>query len=213
MASGVLDLWEHRQAQTGVVDIPPDGCRDIIVVLPPGGPAAWTLFALAGTAERKIVEAGTTLLGARLRPGAVLDADRFLGLARETAASPDDLLKRLEDFVRVDSHVEEALALLAEQGLTVRACARQAGVCERSFQRLVLGRTGRSPVFWRQLARARRAARALFDARDMAVLAYESGFADQAHLSREMRRWFARPPSAILRDVQLHAALSASGYG
>lgn len=209
---GVLDLWEHYQVTTDTVDIPPDGCRDIIVTLPLSGPAAWTLFALAGASERKVVESDTTLLGARLRPGAILDADKFLSLARESTSSPDGLLRRLEEFVRVDSNVEEALALLAQQGLPVRRCAKWAGVSERSFQRLVLGSTGKSPVFWRQLARARRAARSLFDTHDISAAAYENGFADQAHLTREMRRWFGRSPSTIRRDAQLNAALSESGY-
>lgn len=209
---GVLDLWEHYQVSACSVDIPPDGCRDIIVSLPSSGPNSWTLFALADTIERKVVASDTTLLGARLRPGAILDAENFLDLARESTSPPDDLLKRLEEFVRVDSHVEEALALLALPEISLGYCARQAGVSERSFQRLVVENTGKTPVFWRQLARARRAAKALFSTHDMAAVAYENGFSDQAHLSREMRRWFGCSPSSIRQDTQLNAALSQSGY-
>ena len=210
--TGVLDLWQHYQSTTSTVDIPPDGCRDIIVALPRSGPGAWTLFPLADATERKVVEAGTTLMGARLRPGALLDADAFLGLARESPSSPDGLLSRLEAFVTVDGDVDEALALLAQPGAPVERCARSAGVSERSFQRLVLGGTGRSPVFWRQLARARRAARSLFNTPDIPAAAYENGFSDQAHLTREMRRWFGNTPANIRHDTQLHAALSESGY-
>ena len=209
---GVLDLWEHYQVSAWRVDIPPDGCRDIIVSLPSSGPHSWTLFALADTTERKVVASDTTLLGARLRPGAILDAKNFLGLARQSTSPPDDVLKRLEEFVRVDSHVEEALALLAQSEIRTGHCARQAGVSERSFQRLVVENTGKTPVFWRQLARARRAAKSLFDTHDMAAVAYENGFSDQAHLSREMRRWFGCSPSTIRQDAQLNAALSQSGY-
>jgi len=46
----------------------------------------------------------------------------------------------------------------------------------------------------------------------MATVAYENGFSDQAHLSREMRRWFGCSPSTIRQDAQLNAALSQSGY-
>lgn len=209
---GVLDLWEHYQVSACRVDIPPDGCRDIIVTLPSSGPSAWVLFALADTTERKVLAPDTTLLGARLRPGAILDTQKFLGLARQSTCLPYDLLKRVEEFVRVDSNVDEALALLAQPELRVGHCALQAGVSERSFQRLVVGSTGRSPVFWRQLARARRAAKSLFNTHDMAAVAYENGFSDQAHLTREMRRWFGSSPSTIRHDAQLNGALSESGY-
>lgn len=211
--SGVLDLWEYAPAATGPIEVPPDGCRDIIVVVPATGPASWMLTGLSATTEHKTVQAGTILRGARLRPGAILNIDRLGRLGRAGPVALDDLPQELEAVVEVDADVEEALALLAEQGLRVHDCAGLAGVSERSFQRLVLGATGRTPVFWRQLARARRAARTLFDTQDLLAATYENGFSDQAHLAREMRRWFARPPSAIAQDVAFNAILSASGYG
>ncbi|MBP7702149.1 MAG: helix-turn-helix transcriptional regulator [Phenylobacterium sp.] len=209
--SGVLDRWAHYQVATGAVEIPPDGCCDVIVTLPPGARAEWTLFALATTIETKTVEAGATLLGARLRPGSILDADRFFNLVQQSTTPPDVMLDRLEEFVRVDSNVDEALALLA-QGLSVRRCAGRAGVSERSLQRLVTGSTGKSPVFWRQLARARVAARCLVSGHDISAVAYGNGFSDQAHLTREMRRWFRCSPSALRAEGRLKAALSESGY-
>lgn len=46
----------------------------------------------------------------------------------------------------------------------------------------------------------------------LAEVAHGSGYADQAHLSRELRSWFGITPSALRRSTPLAAQLRSPGY-
>ena len=68
--------------------------------------------------------------------------------------------------------------------------------------------TGASPQYWTSLYRARLAGRALVEGKmPISEIAFASGFADQAHLTREMNRWFGVTPAALREDGAINEGL------
>ena len=98
-------------------------------------------------------------------------------------------------LVKVPGALEVPVALqaLADER-DLRRVQRQLGVSERSLQRLVSAATGRPPLYWKRLARLRRAARALGSESPLTALAADHGFADQAHMNLEFQRWMGLTP-------------------
>ncbi|MEZ5703035.1 MAG: helix-turn-helix domain-containing protein [Burkholderiaceae bacterium] len=124
------------------------------------------------------------------------------------------LLAQIEAAVRLDARVVEALrALSAER--TVQAATAQLGVSERTLQRLLKPATGRAPVYWKRLARLRQTARALSHgpAGALADVACAQGFADQAHMSREIRSWLGVSPGQLQQRSSLLYLLNEPGFG
>ena len=128
--------------------------------------------------------------------------DRAEGPAR-LRVLVDALLRRLDDAPALDPLATRAAALLAEcPAPPVRDLARRFDLSERQLRRRVETAVGYSP---RTLARILRFQRFLGAARsspargrDLARLAAESGYADQAHLTRDTRRLAGLPPAALL---------------
>jgi AraC-like DNA-binding protein len=72
---------------------------------------------------------------------------------------------------------------------------------------------GPSPDFWRLLGRARRAAGLLGAGWALADAAIESGYSDQAHMTRAFRRWIGAPPAALCADTGLLSDVTQPGLG
>lgn len=160
------------------------------------------------------------LTGARaadLRDRPACDAAHFghpLGdLAERLAATAygPDRVRIAETFVaplwqaarsRFDSRLLHAGALLSRLG--VQAAALWLRWTERTLERRVRDGYGMTPREVRRLLRAENAFRAARDDADprLAELAAEHGYADQAHLSRDVAALLGRPPARLLRDVR-----------
>lgn len=209
----VLAVWRFAPVGAGTVVVLPDGCRDLIRVVEAGGRARWMVSGLAERAEPVRCRPGERYLGFRLHPDARIDAPVLLAaVAALGEADEAAIAERLADFCRRDPRLAEALAGLAD-GASVAAAARALGITPRTLERLTGGATGRSPGFWKGLARARRAGRALTGPLPLAEIAHAHGYADQAHFGRALRRWFGAPPAALRRDPALLETLAAAGYG
>ncbi|WP_372425497.1 helix-turn-helix domain-containing protein [Salinarimonas chemoclinalis] len=190
----------------------PDGCVDLILARRPGAAPELRVSALMDTPTRVRLAPGERLAGFRLAPGRRIDA---AALAAVPAAEIEDtaaILARLPEIAPRAPRLEEALACLAE-ARDVAAAAARAGVAPRTLQRLVRDETGRSPDFWRRLARARRAARALLAGTPPAEAAFAAGYADQPHLTRELARWLGTTPGRLVRDEWVAGMVLATGYG
>lgn len=108
--------------------------------------------------------------------------------------------------------LDEALSCIASGVTNVQQASNNLGVSVRTLQRL-LKSTGQPPLFWLRLARARNAARALFnnDSSD-ADIAHQFGFADQAHLSREIKYWFRLTPHKLKAESGIFQQLQSPAY-
>jgi len=156
--------------------------RALVLNLPlAGGAAALPAMAraddpdlLARLAERDPLEAAAVLLET-LRPGPAGLAD-----------APDRL----------------AQALSGDAPPAVEAWARQQGVTRETAFRWFRDAYGVGPARFRVEARARRAWRSIVDgAAPLAEIAAEAGFADQAHMSRDVKSLTGRAPGAWRAQV------------
>ncbi|MGK9286369.1 helix-turn-helix domain-containing protein [Sinorhizobium meliloti] len=95
---------------------------------------------------------------------------------------------------------------------TVMIAARQLGVSERTLHRHVRKRTGEAPSFWIELARARRALRALRVGLPLAEVAFDAGYADQAHFTRAFGARFGCSPAKFRRNPLLMPLAGRPGF-
>ena len=193
----------------------PDGCRDLIVRQRPGTRPVWFVSDLADATCQVALEPGLSHQGFRLHPGVRIDR---AGLLASMSEDLDDtaIAERLYQYVTAQPRVSEALAALCAgsgPGGGVALVAARLGVQNRSLQRLLARETGRAPVFWMRLARVRRCAAQIGQAGSLAELAYDRGFADQAHMSREFRHWLGVTPRQIRLDPDWAARHLGPGYG
>ncbi len=204
--------WERRDGGGDPVRVVPDGCIDIVWTQGSGaqvvGPNT-TAFLVA-------LEAGVSVVGARMRPGA---APALLGVdgaalrdgrvelaelwaddgrrleERLDAAAGGDRTGLLLDAVAArarcatlpDPLVRAAVDELRAAGVSVESLARDLAVSARQLRRRFEAAVGYGP---KRLARVLRLQHALAAARageELAQAAAGAGYADQAHFAHECR--------------------------
>lgn len=207
MPDVILQEWEFSAKSDGASIVIPDGCRDLIFTAKRGQRPCWMATDLDDTVYSTKSRAGDYMKGFRLRPGAIIDVDALLHSVRDIDAY-GDISDRIGNFTVLSRNMADALACLGGASSTQKA-AQDLGVNARNLQRL-LKPTGRTAVAWLSLARARRAARMAI-AGDLSDTAFAAGYADQAHMNREFRRWFGTTPKQ-LRGSIVASQLEHSGY-
>jgi AraC-like DNA-binding protein len=218
IARHVMCLWTRHGAPAARVL--PDGCADIVWT----GEA----LIVAGPATEAVVPrvaADATKVGIRFRTGAAARAlglpaaelrDETVGLEEiwgargrelaERAAEADGASERLEllssavaDVAAPDPLVRAAVRELARPRTRVAELCRSLAISERQLRRRIEDAVGYSP---RTLARVLRLQRFLRlaerDGDDLARLAAEAGYSDQAHLTRDCRDLCGLPAGALL---------------
>lgn len=137
--------------------------------------------------------------------GRIDDPDAILRAARHDRREAIALLAdalRAEDRGLDDWPDRLAAALRGNGVASLGAWARAHGLTPSSVSRGFRLCYGVSPQRYRLEQRARRAAAAARrpDPRPLAAIALDAGFADQAHMSRTLRRLYGRTPTALCRD-------------
>ncbi len=200
----VACLWEQQVGEDRDHRVVPDGCADVIVGY--GGAVA------VGTADGAVVHrltAGSACRGLRLRPEAVAT---FFGVpavelrnlevplvdvvgsarARRLVGT---VLEGVPDPALAAAPPEPARAAVRLLGSrSVDAAASGLGLSSRQLRRLMLGQTGLGPKTYQRVARLRRF---LADDQPLAAAAAAAGYADQAHLTREVTRLCGLPPARL----------------
>lgn len=207
MSTAVLARWSYHTKNGADVVVLPDGCRDIVRREDPGRGVRWFVTDIDDSARKLVLPSETTLVGWRLKPGAEVCAQEVGRLSLHSSENEKGVLRCCE----LSPQREELLLALRAAASLDHAC-RLAGLSRRTMQRTALKVTGRSPRFWMQLARIRRAARALGADENIGRTAYCTGFSDQAHLTREMRRWFSVTPRGLLRNPALLRVAASPGF-
>jgi AraC-like DNA-binding protein len=194
----------------------PDGCADLVWI---GASAA----VIAGPATRPVdVPLGpdTVVTGIRLRPGAL---PALLG---PPASQLVDRATPLRDLWRTDlaiasgsldaaqallgAHVADAAppdpSIIAATRWLARhpagridELARSIGWSGRRLHRRFTAAVGYGPKTFQRVVRLQRVL-TLAGNQPMALLALDAGYADQAHMSREVRALAGRSPRELLRD-------------
>jgi len=198
----------------------PDACTDLIWQADRG------LF-VAGPDTGPVVSESSPralLVGARFLPGAGgpafgvplselrdqrVDAAEVLPrLGRRLLEEPLDLdgiaalARRLVATTEPDLAVRAATRLLADPRASVETVADAVCLSERQLRRRFHAAVGYGPRTLQRVLRFRRFLSRLDaagDGADLATMAFEAGYADQAHLTRESTRLAGLPPGALAR--------------
>ncbi|MEM9908451.1 MAG: helix-turn-helix domain-containing protein [Cyanobacteria bacterium P01_D01_bin.44] len=217
MTDCVLESWQFTTTDSCSAIVIPDGCRDIIMSASSDGSLAWKITDLDTQSHTVHLDSDVRLMGVRLKPGTQIAEPQLLrAISRSMAAGEQDaqaVKSWLNDFCHLSRAIAESLECLRSRPKTVTQAAKWLGVTPRTLQRLLISQTGRTPSFWLQLARARQAARSLQGPMPLADIAAIHGYADQAHMSRDIKRWFGLSPRSLTRDTEQFDRLTDSGYG
>ncbi|MGP1395971.1 MAG: helix-turn-helix domain-containing protein [Inquilinaceae bacterium] len=153
------------------------------------------------------------MTGFRLQPGTVIDETRLLSAIGKSDAEPARLATLVETHCHLDPAMEDAIAGLSRGARSVGQAARLLGVGGRALQRLFRASGQMPPEYWLLLARARRAAHLLRSPGSLADIALEAGYSDQAHMTRDFKRWFAVTPGRLRGNPAVGDQLRQSGLG
>jgi AraC-like DNA-binding protein len=112
------------------------------------------------------------------------------------------LIARLPDAVPADLLVQDGVAsLVRDPKLRVRDLSRHLDVSERQLLRRFEAAVGYGPKMLARILRMRTALRAIESVEagklDLAALAYTAGYADQAHMTRELSELAGAPPTRL----------------
>jgi AraC-like DNA-binding protein len=206
-------IWQRG---SGVFLAGPD-TGPVIMPMPPGTVLAGVRLR-PGAGGPALGRPLTGLLDQRPGPGE-LPAELGRGIGARLAAevpgglSPDIALRRLVRLAGelVTSAPPDPLVALAARRLArpdaqVHQVARELAISERQLNRRCRAAVGYGPALLRRVLRFRRfvsrvdATADTADLADLACLAAETGYADQAHLTRESSQLAGLPPRALIRD-------------
>ncbi len=109
----ILERWTHKAEGGSPVPILPDGCRDVILMDPPGARPFWFLSPLQVSVNMSFIAAGTCLTGYRLRPGTQVNL-RELRKALPGRDTGEDLNELICDATFDDTGLYDTLARLSQ---------------------------------------------------------------------------------------------------
>lgn len=212
MSEIVIAIWQHQHRATSSAWVYPDGCRDLIMRQKSDAEPIWYLTSLDESA--RLVEGlpNEHVRGFRLSPGATLNESGLLSFVQGQHPLEIDISTAISEYSSLDSDTEEALSYLSDGFNTVESAAKAIGVSVRTLQRKLASTTGKPPTFWQSLARARKSAMDFASDKPFAEIASENGYSDQAHLTRETRRWFCHTPRQIRNDPQQLSLILERGF-
>jgi AraC-like DNA-binding protein len=98
----------------------------------------------------------------------------------------------------LDPRLVEALNILGASSVPIPVVAAMAGLSPQRLRALARSQLGMPLTRWRVWSRLRRAAEALQAGKSLADAASAAGFADQAHLTRQMREMMGLTPAVVL---------------
>lgn len=212
--SSAITEWAFDAHQVCKTYVLPDGCCDVIVSECSHQRPTWFLSELGRSAYTVSTSAGMRIRGVRLRPGVNIRQAELYAWLRGRNPAEIFVSDQLNEFCTESENLSVALDCIASgQQRTLLCVAKELGVSLRTLERFVKSGTGESPYFWFSLARARKAGRSLYEIESLSDAAFEAGFADQSHMSREMKKWFKRTPAQIRADKNILSILSEPGYG
>jgi AraC-like DNA-binding protein len=200
--AGVVEAAWVREGHGETQRVLPDGCTDLMWVdgelLVAGPDTRAQLTAIPPGTEyaalRFVPGAGPAILGApgdELRDGrvpleALWPARQVRRLADQVSAA-SDRTAALQAAVASRVAEPDPVATAALSGLSVTAVAQAVGLSERQLHRRCLAAFGYGPKTLARILRFRRAVALARAGTGFAEVAVRTGYADQAHLSREVR--------------------------
>ncbi|MFD4639443.1 DUF6597 domain-containing transcriptional factor [Lentzea sp. NPDC058436] len=204
--AGLACLWTRTVSSPTVQRVVPDGCTDLMWT-----PASGALFVAGPDTSAQLASvAPGTLYGVRLPPGA------FPSVFGVPAHAVRDLRVPLSDLVpsarltSFSSMVEFcASRVVVDPALTatasllrsgdVESAAWEIGLSSRQLRRRCLDAFGYPPKVLQRVLRFDSALKLAWAGKPFASVAFEAGYADQAHLAREVRTLAGVPLGQLIR--------------
>ena len=208
----LLESWQFQAKACRDVYVMPDGCRDLIYVQSGSQKPRWFISQLDDVAGKVDMTKGDIYYGFRLKPGVLVDVPAILSGVDGLEPDRQQVFDTIEQFTHGQQRLSEILTSLGSDKAGVAHTAHEFGVSVRTLQRSVVSLTGKTPVFWQQLARIRRAARQIGQGNELSQVAYDTGFADQAHMTRQFVRWFQQSPVEWRGSIKNEDTVLGSGY-
>jgi AraC-like DNA-binding protein len=233
IAAQVSGYWTMRLDEPPArLRIVPDGRVDLVFDLLAGVAHVSGVRADAFEVEHTIP---TRLLGVTLLPGvapallgvAIADlGPEWRPLATVLGPAADALAAQLRDaedaqriallesflmarLGRVDERIERAVRAIADADgdVDIARIGRESGSSARNLSRLFHAWVGLSPKKFARIVRAQAALRMLADPQrpDLSIVAETLGFADQAHLTREVRAMAGAAPGRLAETFKAKA--------
>ena len=202
--AAVTAVWSHSAAASGTSWIAADGCFDLIVKTGARGHVSGLVYTPTASVQRTSTLAGVRVLGVRLRPGfgaVVRSRADLVPRAVELVRRGEDLealvISALEEHARPPHVVRELVLAAREAKGAIRLGARSSVASERELQRACRTWLGMSAKSFLRIERVWAAHHAIRAGTPLAQAAAELGFADQAHLSREVKALLGVSPRSL----------------
>ena len=205
----VACCWEQRVVGERVQRVVPDGCADLLVLA--DGRAQ-----VVGLADQVVLvplPAGTWIRGVRLRPEAVapafdvaaselrnqtLDFADVVGARRSRALVRERALDAWIRSIEPDTRVAAAVQLLEND--TVDVTAESLGLSGRQLRRVFESTVGLGPKSYQRVVRFQRFLQRAERGEPLASASATAGYADQAHMTREVRRLSGLTPALLVAE-------------
>ncbi|POX51866.1 AraC family transcriptional regulator [Streptomyces sp. Ru71] len=217
-------VWTNRPPAGGAPPVLPDGCMDLMwsegrlivagpdtrAYVPAGPPAPYVgVRFFPGTAPALLGVPAHELRDRRVDLADLWPADRVRRLRARIAAAGDPAGALEETALRCAADAEPPDPLLRrlvdalEAGRPVGATADELGFSARQLHRRSLAAFGYGPKTLARVLRLQRALALVRSGVPYAETAARAGYADQAHLARDVRDLAGMPLGALLRGSVL----------
>lgn len=199
----------HRHAAFQIVI----GIRDEVAVVDAADVRHRAVTLVVAPMERHCLLATKDVLTYFVEPHCVF-ADRLRERYGNGITAAPELRDLREDDVRpagirpsdeLDARLVEALNALQDRSIPLPTAAAAVGLSPQRLRALARRQLGIPLARWRVWTRLRRAAEALQSGQSLADAAITAGFADQAHLTRQMREMMGLTPAVVLPALRGHS--------
>jgi hypothetical protein len=203
-------IWRTHDTSDGTYLAAADACWDMVFIRSVHGNRA-LLSGPSSTITPVPYRAGNRNVGIRFHRGtflthvpasAMVDTTESLTMPAEETFLLAGLEFRLPTYETVDEFIAdlERLDLLSDDAVAMAALrGEEPETSTRSVQRHVSTATGLSANRIRQIVRAREAAERLMQGDPILDVAHDLGYADQAHLTRDVKRLTGYTPGQTKR--------------
>jgi AraC-like DNA-binding protein len=205
----VACCWEQRVSADRVQRVLPDGHADVLLY----GSGEVALVGVYDRVALPALPGGTVIRGIRLRPEAVAAAFRVhAGELRNLTVAGEDVIgargaRRLRDSRAIDAWIRSiepdrraAAAIELLQSEPVSSVATRLGLSSRQLQRIITTNVGLSPRTLQRVMRMQRFLEYAERRPGLAAASADAGYADQAHLTREVRALSGLTPARLLAE-------------
>lgn len=218
----VETIWRTEDTADGMYLAAADGAWDITFT-ERGGQHRILLSGPSSRATPVPYQAGNRNFGVRFSPGVFMPALAAMNMVDVTDAQKTKQRFWLQGeswelptFDNVDVFLAKLarLNMLAKDTIVAAVLAgHRPPITDRSIQRHFMYSIGLPPRHVQNIHRANRAVELLQQGTSIGDVILELGYADQAHLTRQVKHVSGRTPGQILRVVEACRLRSIQGYG